>query len=152
LAGLRRPDSGHNPGDDLAEYQVHRSVFQAFTPTASTLVSPVPAGTTSFSDTTNIPTPADSTDPFGNAFYYMLAAKTQDGRVVAGPVQLVRLPKAGYTIKIINASGATTLSMTLMGGTPVRNPAAGVAARNAKAKSSAMSGAPSCHTRFGRSR
>ncbi len=110
MAGLRRPDSGHNPGDDLAEYQVHRSVFQAFTPTASTLVSPVPAGTTSFSDTTNIPTPADSTDPFGNAFYYMLAAKTQDGRVVAGPVQLVRLPKAGYTIKIINASGATTLS------------------------------------------
>jgi hypothetical protein len=100
------PTPGSNPGDDLAEYQVHRSVYQAFTPTAATLVSPVPAGTTSFSDTTNIPTPADSTDPFGNAFYYMVAVKTQAGQVVAGPVQLVRLPKAGYTIKIINASGA----------------------------------------------
>jgi len=104
------PTPGTNPGDDLAEYQVHRSVFQAFTPSASTLVSPVAAGTTSFSDTTNIPTPASSSDPYGNAFYYMVAVKTQDGQVVPGPCELVRLPKAGYTIKIINASGDTTLS------------------------------------------
>jgi len=104
------PTPGTNTGDDLAEYQVHRSVYQAFTPSGSTLVAPVASGTTSFSDTTNIPTPADSSDPFGNAFYYMVAVKTQDGQVIPGPVELVRLPKAGYTVKIINASGATTLS------------------------------------------
>jgi RHS repeat-associated protein len=108
--GYTDPTPGTNPGDDLAEYQVHRSVYQSFTPSPSTLVAPVPAGTTSFSDTTNIPTPADSPDPFGNAFYYMVAVKTQDGQVIPGPVQLVRLPKAGYTVKIINASGDTTLS------------------------------------------
>jgi len=104
------PTPGTNPGDDLAEYQVHRSVYQAFTPTASTLVAPLAAGTTSFTDTTNVPTPADSPDPYGNAFYYEVAVKTQDGQVIAGPVRLVRLPKAGYTLKIINASGSTTLA------------------------------------------
>jgi RHS repeat-associated protein len=104
------PTPGTNPGDDLAEYQVHRSVFQAFTPTASTLVAPVAAGTTSFTDTTNIPTPADSPDPYGNAFYYEVAVKTQDGQIIPSPVAEVRTPKAGLTIKVINASGDTTLS------------------------------------------
>lgn len=101
------PTPGSNTGDDLAEYQVHRSVFQSFAPSASTLVAPIPAGTTSFTDTTNTPTPPGGT---GNAFYYMVAVKTQDGQVVSGPVRLVRLPTAGTTIKIINASGDTTLS------------------------------------------
>jgi RHS repeat-associated protein len=106
------PTPGTNPGDDLAEYQVHRSVFQSFTPSASTLVAPVPAGTTSFTDTTNTPTPPGG---LGNAFYYMLAVKTQDGTVIPGPVQLVRLPTAGSTVQIVNASGATTLSKTQPG-------------------------------------
>jgi RHS repeat-associated protein len=101
------PTPGTNPGDDLAEYQVHRSVFQSFTPAANTLVAPVPAGTTSFTDTTNTPTPPGG---LGNAFYYMLAVKTKDGTIIPGPVQLVRLPTAGSTIQIVNASEATTLS------------------------------------------
>jgi RHS repeat-associated protein len=104
------PTPGTNPGDDLAEYQVHRSVYESFSPDASTLVSPVAAGTTSYSDSSEPPTPASSSDPYGNAFYYMVAVKTADGQVVPGPTELVRLPKAGYTIQIINASGATTLS------------------------------------------
>ncbi len=104
------PTPGSNPGDDLAEYQVHRSVYQAFTPSASTLVSPVAAGTTAYSDTSAVPTPASSPDPFGNAFYYMVAVKTQDGQIIAGPTGLVRLPKAGYAVKVIDASGDTTLS------------------------------------------
>jgi len=109
-SGYTDPTPGTNPGDDLAEYQVHRSVFQAFTPTASTLIAPVAGGTTTYSDTSEVPTPASSSQPFGNAFYYMVAVKTQDGQVIPGPVEVVRLPKAGYTQKIINASGATTLS------------------------------------------
>jgi RHS repeat-associated protein len=104
------PTPGSNPNDDLVEYQVHRSVFQTFSPSASTLVAPVASGSTSFTDTSAPPTPADSADPFGNAFYYMVAVKTKDGKLIKGPSELVRLPKAGYTEKIINSSGATTLS------------------------------------------
>jgi RHS repeat-associated protein len=103
------PTPGTDPGDDLAEYQVHRSVFQSFDPTADTLVAPVPAGTTNFTDTTNTPTPPGN-GVLGNAFYYMVAVKTQDGTVIPGPVQLVRLPTAGSTTQVIGASGDTTLS------------------------------------------
>jgi len=106
--GYQDPTPGTNPGDDLAEYQVHRSVFQSFTPSASTLVAPVAAGTTSFDDTTSVPAPPGAT--LGNAFYYMIAVKTQDGTIVPGPVQLVRLPLGGQTTVIIPATGAATLS------------------------------------------
>jgi RHS repeat-associated protein len=102
------------PADDLDEYQVHRSVHQTFTPSAATLVAPVPAGTLTYVDSTAVPTPADSEDPFGNAYYYMVAAKTKDGQVVAGPTQIARLPKAGRTTKIFQSGVLdTTLSSTL---------------------------------------
>jgi RHS repeat-associated protein len=101
-------NSTGNPGKNLAEYQVHRSVFQSFTPSASTLVAPVAAGTTSFNDTTAAPAPPGA--QLGNAFYYMIAVKTQDGSIVPGPVQLVRLPLGGQTTVIIRANGAATLS------------------------------------------
>jgi hypothetical protein len=100
-------NSTGDPGKDLAEYQVHRSVFQSFVPAANTLVAPVASGTTGFTDTTNAPTPPGG---LGNAFYYMVAVKTKDGTVIPGPVRLVRLPTAGSTEKIISASGATSLS------------------------------------------
>ncbi|TYB50915.1 DNRLRE domain-containing protein [Nonomuraea sp. PA05] len=97
--------------DDLAEYQVHRSVYQTFTPSAATLVSPVAAGTTQFTDTTATPTPADSTDPFGQVYYYMVAVKTRDGQLVPGPTEIAALPKAGRTVKVFQGGTAdTTLS------------------------------------------
>ncbi|WP_143664716.1 DNRLRE domain-containing protein, partial [Streptomyces sp. NRRL B-24572] len=99
-------------GDDIVEYQVHRSVSQTFTPSAATLVAPVAPGTTSFTDTSATPTKADDPDPFGRAYYYMVAVKTKDGQVVAAPTQLVRLPKAGRTTKVLNATQDTTLSST----------------------------------------
>jgi RHS repeat-associated protein len=99
-------------GDDIVEYQVHRSVFQTFTPSASTLVAPVAPGTTSYTDTSATPTPADSADPFGRAYYYMVAVKTKDGKVTPAPTQLVRLPKAGRTTKVFEAAQDTTLSST----------------------------------------
>jgi RHS repeat-associated protein len=100
-------NSTGNTGNDLAEYQVYRSVSQSFIPAANTLVAPVPVGTTTFTDTTNTPTPPGG---IGNAFYYMIAVKTTNGTIIPGPVQLVRLPTAGSTTQIINASGATSLS------------------------------------------
>ncbi len=106
-------DDPNNPNDDLVEYQVHRTVFQAFTPSESTLVTPLAPGTTSFADTTARPTPADSADPFGNAYNYMVAVKTRDGQVLPGPTQLVRLPKAGFTTQVLRGGADdATLSAT----------------------------------------
>ncbi|MGW1884250.1 golvesin C-terminal-like domain-containing protein [Streptomyces sp. NPDC001970] len=96
--------------DNIAEYQVHRSINQTFTPSAATLVAPVASTVTSFTDTSAVPTKADDPDPFGRAYYYMVAVKTKDGQVVAAPTQLVRLPKAGRTTKVFAASQDTTLS------------------------------------------
>ncbi len=97
-------------GDDLVEYQVHRSISQTFTPSAATLVAPVAPGTTSFTDSSAVPTKGDDPDPYGRAYYYMVAVKTKDGQVVAAPTQLVRLPKAGRTTKVLTATDDTTLS------------------------------------------
>ncbi|MFI9811388.1 DNRLRE domain-containing protein [Saccharothrix variisporea] len=101
----------NNAGDDAVEYQVHRSVYQTFTPSESTLIAPLAANATTFTDTTARPTPADSPDPFGNAYYYMVAVKTRDGQVIPGPTQLVRLPKAGLITQVFRGGAAdTTLS------------------------------------------
>ncbi|WP_328906790.1 golvesin C-terminal-like domain-containing protein [Streptomyces sp. NBC_00234] len=99
-----------NTDDDLVEYQVHRSINQTFTPSAATMVAPVAPGTTSFTDTTAVPTKAQDADPFGRAYYYMIAVKTKDRQVLPAQTQLVRLPKAGRTTKVLEASADTTLS------------------------------------------
>ena len=98
-------------GDDLVEYQVHRSIYQVFTPSAATLVAPLAPGTTTFVDTTAQPTPASDPDPFGNAYYYMVAVKTKDGTLVPATTRLARLPKAGRVTQIIQGTAQdTTLS------------------------------------------
>ncbi|MGW8890055.1 golvesin C-terminal-like domain-containing protein [Streptomyces sp. NPDC055749] len=102
--------SAASTDDDLVEYQVHRSINQSFTPSAATMVSPIAPGTTTFTDTTAVPTKADDTDPFGRAYYYMVAVKTKDRQVLGAQTQLVRLPKAGRTTKVLEASADTTLS------------------------------------------
>ncbi len=111
LAWSAYADPSSATGDDIVEYQVHRSVYQTFTPSAATLVAPVPVGTTGFTDTTATPTAADSPDPFGNAYYYMVAVKTRDGQLIPAQTQLVRLPKAGRITRIFQGSAPdTTLS------------------------------------------
>ncbi|MEV0594882.1 DNRLRE domain-containing protein [Nonomuraea cavernae] len=102
------------PDDDLVEYQVHRSVHQTFTPSAATLVAPLAPPATGYTDTSAPPTAAEDPDPFGNAYYYMVAVRTRDGQVTPGPTQLVRLPKAGRVTKIYQSGVSdTTLSSAL---------------------------------------
>ncbi|WP_328472180.1 DNRLRE domain-containing protein [Actinoplanes sp. NBC_00393] len=100
------------PGADIAEYQVHRSIYQTYTPSASTLVAPVAKGATSFQDTTASPTPAAETDIMKRKFfYYMVAVKTTDGKIIAGPTVPAMLPKAGQITKIFRTGVSdTTLS------------------------------------------
>ncbi|MEU4428529.1 DNRLRE domain-containing protein, partial [Actinoplanes sp. NPDC024001] len=99
-------------GTDIAEYQVHRSVYQTWTPSAATLVAPVAKGATSFQDTTASPTPAAETDIMKRKFfYYMVAVKTTDGKIIPGPTVPAMLPKAGQITKIFRTGVSdTTLS------------------------------------------
>lgn len=107
------PDGGP---DDIVEYQVHRSVFQTYVPSAATLVAPVAKPRLSYQDTSATPTPTNENDPLKqNFFYYMVAVKTADGQVIAGPTQGVQLPKAGQITRIFRETSAgqvpdTTLS------------------------------------------
>ncbi|WP_370377020.1 DNRLRE domain-containing protein [Catenulispora sp. GAS73] len=101
-----------NSANDIAEYQVHRSIYQTFTPTAGTEISPISSSQTSFVDSTAVPTPANNSDPYGNAYYYMVVVKTKSGALISGPTTVVRLPEAGRTTLLIPARSATTLSST----------------------------------------
>ena len=100
-------------GTDLIEYQVHRAVFQTFTPSAATLVAPVKPGVTAFTDTTATPTPVDSADPFGQVYYYMIAVKTTTGELIPAPTRIARLPRAGRSVALFQGDALdTTLSST----------------------------------------
>ncbi|GAA3597777.1 DNRLRE domain-containing protein [Kribbella ginsengisoli] len=103
-------DPSTSTADDIVEYQVHRSIFQNFTPTPDTLVSPVATGTTTFTDTSAEPTPADDTSDEGDGYYYMVAVKTKDGGLTPSATQLARLPKAGQVVKYFQNSADSTLS------------------------------------------
>lgn len=102
-------DPSSSTADNLVEYQVHRSVSQTFDPLPSTLVAPVAPGTTEFVDTTAVPTAADATGQ-GKLYYYQVAVKRRDGTVVPSSTQIVRLPKAGHTTKVLVATGDTSLA------------------------------------------
>ncbi len=105
-------DPSTAPGDNLVEYQVHRSLRQTFVPSAATLVAPLPAGTLSYQDTSATPTAADTPDTaLGQYYYYMVAVKTADGQVIPAPTEGVRLPKAGRVTRIFRTGVVdTTLS------------------------------------------
>ncbi|MFP8941101.1 DNRLRE domain-containing protein [Streptomyces fenghuangensis] len=98
-------------GLDIVEYQLHRSTRQAFTPSAATLVAPVDKAVTSFTDTTASPTPADHADEIGRSYYYQIAVKTKSGELLGSPTRVVGIPKAGRTMRLIQAGQSdTTLS------------------------------------------
>jgi RHS repeat-associated protein len=119
-------DPSPSPDDDLIEYQVHRrpNGTSSTTPTCGPLswswcryesrVAVLPAGTTSYLDTSAPPTPADDPSPLGKAYDYWIVVKTRDGQASASGVQVAWLPKAGRTRVVVQGSSVldTTLSST----------------------------------------
>jgi Disaggregatase related repeat/TGF-beta propeptide len=118
-------DPSTSPDDDLLEYQVHRRLngSSSTTPTCGPVswswcrytsrIAVVPAGTTTYLDTSAPPTPADDPSPSGKAYDYWVVVKTRDGQASASGVQVAWLPKAGRTKLIVQGSALdTTLSST----------------------------------------
>ncbi|MEV6791740.1 DNRLRE domain-containing protein [Streptomyces sp. NPDC051320] len=112
-------DTGDS-GLDIAEYQLHRSTQQGFTPNAATLVAPIDKGATAYTDTTATPTPDSSPDEIGRSYYYQIAVKTKDGQVLGSPVRLVGIPKAGRTMRLVQGTSGVT-DTTLSSGQPTTN-------------------------------
>ncbi|MFJ8072687.1 DNRLRE domain-containing protein [Streptomyces sp. NPDC096176] len=107
-------------GLDIAEYQLHRSTQQVFTPSAATLVAPVAKTATTYTDTTAVPTPDSSSAEIGKSYYYQIAVKTADGQVLGSPTRVVGVPKAGRTMRLIQA-GAGVTDTTLSSLKPTTN-------------------------------
>ncbi|WP_405862224.1 DNRLRE domain-containing protein [Streptomyces sp. NBC_00090] len=111
---LSWPAYANGSGDtglDIVEYQLHRSTQQVFTPSATTLIAPIASATTAYTDTTAVPTPDSSSSEIGKSYYYQLAVKTKNGQLLGSPTRIVGIPKAGRTMKIIQAGQVdTTLS------------------------------------------
>ncbi|WP_431313350.1 DNRLRE domain-containing protein [Streptomyces antnestii] len=108
-------------GQDIVEYQLHRSTQQVFTPSAATLVAPVDKATTAYTDTTATPTPDTSTDEIGRSYYYQIAVKTKDGSLLGSPTRIVGVPKAGRTMKLIQGTAGGVTDSTLSSQQPTTN-------------------------------
>ncbi|MFE5663923.1 DNRLRE domain-containing protein [Streptomyces niveus] len=106
---------------DIAEYQLHRSTQQVFTPSAATLVAPLAKTLTQYTDTTATPSPSGAGTPeIGRSYYYQIAVKTGDGQVLGSPTRVVGIPKAGRTMRLIQA-GAGVTDTTLSSLKPTTN-------------------------------
>ncbi|NUQ98619.1 MAG: DNRLRE domain-containing protein [Streptomyces sp.] len=110
-----------DPNLDIAEYQLHRSTQQAFTPSAATLVAPIDKAATAYTDTTATPTPDSYTaGEIGKSYYYQLAVKTKDGQLLGSPTRIVGVPKAGRTMRLIQGTTGVT-DTTLSSAQPTTN-------------------------------
>ncbi|MER6617024.1 DNRLRE domain-containing protein [Streptomyces xantholiticus] len=105
---------------DIVEYQLHRSTQQVFTPSAATLIAPIAKTATTYTDTTAVPTPDSSSAEIGKSYYYQIAVKTADGQVLGSPTRVVGIPKAGRTMRLIQA-GAGVTDTTLSSLKPTTN-------------------------------
>ncbi|MFD4829424.1 DNRLRE domain-containing protein [Streptomyces uncialis] len=96
---------------DIVEYQLHRSTQQVFTPSSATRIAPIARTVTRYTDTTAVPTPDSSPEEIGKVYYYQIAVRTRDNQVLGSPTRLVAIPKAGRTMRLIQAGQTdTTLS------------------------------------------
>ncbi|MER8073683.1 DNRLRE domain-containing protein [Streptomyces sp. NPDC094034] len=107
-------------GQDIVEYQLHRSTRQVFTPSAATLVAPVGKGTTAYTDTTATPTADSSSQEIGRSYYYQIAVKRKDGQLLGSPTRVVGVPKAGRTMKLVQGTSSVT-DTTLSSAQPTTN-------------------------------
>ncbi|WSW25344.1 DNRLRE domain-containing protein [Streptomyces sp. NBC_01003] len=121
LSWSKYTNSTGDTGQDIVEYQLHRSTQQVFTPSAATLVAPVDKATTAYTDTTATPTPDSSTDEIGRSYYYQIAVKTKDGSVIGSPTRIVGVPKAGRTMKLIQGTAGGVTDTTLSSQQPTTN-------------------------------
>lgn len=94
-------DPSPTSGDDLVEYQVHRSTVADFAPSAATLVAPLPEGTTSYSDTTATP---------NTTLHYRVVVLRKDGQRPASQSLAVKTPPAGYVDASLPTVADTTLT------------------------------------------
>ncbi|MFD5054240.1 golvesin C-terminal-like domain-containing protein [Streptomyces tendae] len=108
-------------GQDIAEYQLHRSTQQAFTPSAATLIAPISASETAYTDTTAVPTPDSAANEIDKSYYYQIAVKTKSGELLGSPTRIVGIPKAGRTMKIIQGSQGGVTDTTLSSAQPSTN-------------------------------
>ncbi|SES47801.1 RHS repeat-associated core domain-containing protein [Actinokineospora terrae] len=99
-------------GNDIVDYQVHRSVSQVYTPSASTLVTSVGPSATRFVDTTAPVTPDSAPDLGWNTYHYMVVVKTRDGQLIPSGTQTTRTPKAGQVRQTFRGGSDTTFSAT----------------------------------------
>ncbi|CAL9566122.1 hypothetical protein SUDANB176_04742 [Streptomyces sp. enrichment culture] len=106
---------------DIVEYQLHRSTQQAFTPSAATLIAPISASATAYTDTTAVPTPDSSSAEIGKSYYYQIAVKTKSGELLGSPTRVVGIPKAGRTMRIIQGSQGGVTDTTLSSAQPTTN-------------------------------
>ncbi|MFJ9866301.1 DNRLRE domain-containing protein [Streptomyces sp. NPDC101165] len=110
-----------DPNLDIAEYQLHRSTQQAFTPSAATLVAPIDKSATAYTDTTATPTPDSSSVEIGRSYYYQLAVKTTGGQLLGSPTRIVGVPKAGRTMRLLQGTAGGVTDTTLSSATPTTN-------------------------------
>ncbi|MEW2402811.1 DNRLRE domain-containing protein [Streptomyces sp. NPDC046862] len=110
-----------DPNLNIAEYQLHRSTQQAFTPSAATLVAPIDKSATAYTDTTATPTPDSSAAEIGRSYYYQIVVKTEDGQLLGSPTRIVGVPKAGRTMKLIQGTAGGVTDSTLSSTQPTTN-------------------------------
>ncbi|MFE0961188.1 golvesin C-terminal-like domain-containing protein [Streptomyces fungicidicus] len=108
-------------GQDIAEYQLHRSTQQVFTPSEATLIAPISSSATTYTDTTAVPTPDSAANEIGKSYYYQIAVKTKSGELLGSPTRVVGIPKAGRTMKIIQGSQGGVTDTTLSSAQPSTN-------------------------------
>ncbi|MFI2312596.1 golvesin C-terminal-like domain-containing protein [Streptomyces sp. CB00072] len=121
---LSWPAYKNNSGDtelEIAEYQLHRSTQQAFTPSPATLVAPIAKTATTYTDTTATPSPNGAGTPeIGRSYYYQIAVKTADGQLLGSPTRTVGIPKPGRTMRLLQGTDDVT-DTTLSSQQPTTN-------------------------------
>ncbi|MEV7402350.1 DNRLRE domain-containing protein [Streptomyces sp. NPDC091267] len=108
-------------GQDIVEYQLHRSTQQVFTPSAATLVAPADKAATAYTDTTATPTPPSSAQEISRTYYYQIAVKTKDGSVIGSPTRVVGVPKSGRTMKLVQGTAGGVTDTTFSSQQPTTN-------------------------------
>ncbi|MEU1880058.1 DNRLRE domain-containing protein [Streptosporangium sp. NPDC020072] len=102
----------NDDSDDIVEYQVHRHCPSGCGGVgADTLVTPLPADVTSYTDTTGGGDPEAVADPsYVHEATYWIVVRTKDGRDLPSQQLTVVMPKPGHISKILYGGADTTIA------------------------------------------